>query len=61
MQLGGFVVDILQGSGVAAGLDVLRLGIPGVLIMAFGGYLVLRLLDRSGIGAGRAHGTPDAR
>jgi len=61
MQLGGFAVDILQGGTVAAGLDVLRLGMPGVLIMAFGGYLVLRLLDRSGIGAGRAHETQDAR
>ena len=61
MQLGGFVVGILQGSSVAAALDMLRLGIPGVLIMAFGGYFVLRLLARSGIGAGRNHGTPDAR
>jgi hypothetical protein len=61
MQLGGFVVDLVLGGSVPAGLDVLRLGIPGVLIMAFGGYFVLRLLALSGIGVGRAHGTTDAR
>lgn len=61
MQLGGFVVDLGLGGSVPAGLAVLRLGIPGVLIMAFGGYFVLRLLARSGIGAGRANVAPEAR
>jgi hypothetical protein len=51
MQLAGFGLELASGSSVSAGLDTLRLGIPGVAIMGFGGYAVLLLLDRFGIGA----------
>jgi hypothetical protein len=61
MQLGGFAFDLVLGGSVASGLEILRLGIPGVAIMAVGGYFALRLLARSGIGAGRAHEPTDAR
>ena len=50
MQLVGFGIDVVRGGTVAAGLDVLRLGIPGVALMVIGGYAVLRLLDRFAIG-----------
>ena len=50
MQLAGFVIDLARGGTVASGLDVLRLGIPGVALMVVGGYAVLRLLDRFAIG-----------
>jgi len=55
MQLAGFGFDIARGGGVAAGLDALRLGIPGVAIMGFGGYAVLRLMAVAGIGRVRGH------
>jgi hypothetical protein len=51
MQLAGFGLDLARGGSAAVGLDQLRLGIPGVAIMGFCGYAVLRLLDRAGIGA----------
>jgi len=50
MQLAGFGFDLVRGGSVSAGLDALRLGVPGVAIMGFGGYLVLRLIDGAGIG-----------
>jgi hypothetical protein len=53
MQLAGFGFDLVRGGSVAAGLDALRLGLPGVAIMGFGGYAVLRLMARAGIG--RSH------
>jgi hypothetical protein len=53
MQLAGFGLDLARGGTVAAGLDSLRLGLPGVALMGFGGYAVLRLLDRAGIGVRR--------
>ncbi|HEX7491980.1 MAG TPA: hypothetical protein VF337_09795 [Candidatus Limnocylindrales bacterium] len=53
MQLAGFGFDLARGGTVSAGLDALRLGIPGVALMGFGGYAVLRLLDRAGVGVGR--------
>jgi hypothetical protein len=59
MQLAGFGLDLVRGGSVSAGLDALRLGIPGVVIMAFGGYAVLRLLDGAGIG--RGHGDREVR
>lgn len=58
MQLVGFGLDLALGGSLAAGLDTLRLGIPGVAIMGFGGYAVLRLL--AGAGIGRSHGDPPA-
>lgn len=51
MQLAGFGFDLVRGGSAAAGLDALRLGIPGVAIMGFGGYAVLRFMDRFGVGA----------
>ena len=60
MQLAGFVFDLASGGRVAAGLDALRLGIPGVAIMGFGGYAVLRLMAVAGIGRVRGHAA-DAR
>jgi hypothetical protein len=59
MQLAGFGLDLARGGTVSGGLDALRLGIPGVVIMGFGGYLVLRLLDSAGIG--RAHEDREVR
>ena len=59
MQLAGFGLDLVRSGNVTAGLDALRLGIPGVVIMGFGGYAVLRLLDGAGIG--RGHGDPEVR
>ncbi len=53
MQLAGFAIDLIRGGTVAAGLDVLRIGIPGVAIMVVGGYAVLRLLDRFEVGEAR--------
>jgi len=50
MQLAGFAIDLARGGSVDAGLDVLRIGIPGVAIMVVGGYAVLRLMDRFEIG-----------
>jgi hypothetical protein len=50
MQVAGFAIDISRGVSSAVALDTLRLGIPGVLMMAFGGYAVLRLLARTGLG-----------
>jgi hypothetical protein len=58
MQLVGFGLDLALGGSLAAGLDTLRLGLPGVAIMGFGGYAVLRLL--AGAGIGRSHGDPPA-
>jgi hypothetical protein len=52
MQLAGFGLDLARGGTVAAGLDTLRLGLPGVAIIAFGGYAVLRLMSRASIGTG---------
>ena len=46
MQIAGFGLDLARGGSLDAGLDALRLGIPGVLIMGFGGYVVLRLMAR---------------
>ena len=46
MQIAGFGLDLARGGSLAAGIDALRLGIPGVLIMGFGGYAVLRLMAR---------------
>jgi hypothetical protein len=48
MQLAGLAIDIVRGGSLATGLDALRLGVPGVLIMGFGGYAVLRILARTG-------------
>ena len=53
MQLAGFAIDVVRGGTVSAGLDVLRLGIPGVVLMVAGGYFALRLLDRFQIGKPR--------
>jgi hypothetical protein len=53
MQLAGFAIDLVRGGSVAAGLDMLRLGVPGVAIMVVGGYAVLRLLERFEIGEAR--------
>jgi hypothetical protein len=53
MQLAGFGLDLARGGTVSAGFDVLRLGLPGVALMGFGGYAVLRLMDRAEIGARR--------
>jgi hypothetical protein len=53
MQLAGFGLDLARGGTVSSGLDALRLGLPGVALMGFGGYAVLRLLDRVGIGVRR--------
>jgi hypothetical protein len=58
MQLVGFGLDLARGGSVSAGLDTLRLGIPGVLLIGFGGYAVLRLLDRAGIGVRRSEVQP---
>lgn len=55
MQVAGFGFDLARGGTVSAGLDALRLGIPGVAIMGFGGYAVLRLLAGAGIGGARGH------
>lgn len=49
VQIAGLALDVARGTSLAAGLDAFRLGIPGVLIMGFGGYAVLRLLARTGI------------
>jgi hypothetical protein len=53
MQLAGFAIGLARGGTVPAGVDILRLGIPGVVLMVAGGYLVLRLLERSQIGESR--------
>jgi hypothetical protein len=58
MQLAGFGFDLARGGSVAAGLDALRLGLPGVAIMGFGGYAVLRLM--AGAGIGRSHDSSPA-
>jgi hypothetical protein len=58
MQLVGFGLGLARGGSVGAGLDVLRLGIPGVAIIAFGGYAAIRLLERFEIG--RTRGEADA-
>jgi hypothetical protein len=50
MQIAGFGLDLARGGSLAAGLDALRLGIPGVLIMGFGGYAVLRLMAAANVG-----------
>jgi hypothetical protein len=59
MQLVGFALGLAAGGTVAAGLDTLRLGIPGVALIGFGGYAVLWFLDRAGIGA-RSGANPGA-
>jgi hypothetical protein len=46
MQVVGLALDLARGGSLLSGLDALRLGIPGVLIMGFGGYAVLRFLAR---------------
>jgi hypothetical protein len=56
MQLAGFGFDLARGGSLSAGLDALRLGLPGVAIMGFGGYAVLRLLAGAGIGRGGGTG-----
>lgn len=61
MQLAGFALDVVRGGSLAAGLDGLRLGVPGVLIMGFGGYAVLRLLARTGIDRAGSDATGGAR
>jgi hypothetical protein len=60
MQLAGFGLDLARGGSLAAGLDALRLGIPGVLIIGFGGYLVLRLMAGAGIGGARSDAPAEA-
>jgi hypothetical protein len=50
MQAAGFGIDIARGAGSTAAFEALRLGVPGVLLMGFGGYAVLRLMTRAGIG-----------
>jgi hypothetical protein len=47
MQVAGLGLDLARGASLASGIDALRLGIPGVLIMGFGGYAILRLIART--------------
>jgi hypothetical protein len=55
MQLAGFGFDLARGGSFSAGLDELRLGIPGVVLMGVGGFAILWLMARAGIGrTGRA-------
>ena len=51
MQAAGFIVERIAGMPIEKSLTLLRMSIPGMLIMLFGTYLLLRavnqLLDRA--------------
>ena len=46
MQTIGFGAELVSGTPWAVDLDLLVLSVPGMLIMVFGGYTVLRLMNR---------------
>ena len=46
MQTAGFVVERFTGTPMGVSLKLLQMAIPGMLILVFGGYLILRLLNR---------------
>lgn len=46
MLVAGFLVERLVGLPLSRSLELLFLGIPGVLILVFGGYGVLRITNR---------------
>ena len=46
MQAVGFLVERITGTHVPISVRLFEMAVPGMLIMVFGGYLALRLLNR---------------
>jgi len=45
MQAAGFLVERITGAPLAMSLKLFEMAIPGMLILVFGGYIVLRLIN----------------